>query len=341
MGGSARHRHRAPRKPVRRSLVVLALAVAIVALAVAGTLFAVSERLGDDVIRVPDPFAALDSATRPAPTAAMTFLLVGTDSRSGRADHRRGRRGKAFVQGAQRSDVVMLAQVSADRWSASVSIPRDEIPGRGRAKVNAAYSWGGPALLVATVERLTGVRVDHFAVIDFAGFRSVVDAIGGVDVGVSVPTSSAGVAFQSGVNHLDGAAALAYVRQRHELAGGGLARAARQQNVLRAVLGKLVDVDLLTRFAFLAALTRSMSVDETLTNAGLRVMAFAVRPQQVVFLTAPVRGGGTEGGQSVVLLDDARGASLWAGLRDGTSTIYAQQHPDALLGPTPAGEEHR
>jgi LCP family protein required for cell wall assembly len=133
MGGSARHRHRAPRRPVRRPLVVLALAVAIVAIAVAGTLFAVSERLGDDV--VPDPFA----------------------------------------------------------------------------------------------------------VIGFAGFRSVVDAIGGVDVGVTAPTSSAGVAFQAGADHLDGDAALVYVRQRHELVSGDLARAARRRNVLGAVPGKLVD----------------------------------------------------------------------------------------------------
>ena len=165
MGGSARHRHRAPARPVRRPLVVLALAVAIVALAVAGTLFAVSERLGDDVIRVPDPFAALDPATRPAPTAAMTFLLVGTDSRAAEPTTGADATGQAFVPGAQRSDVVMLVQVSADRRSASVvSLPRDswvEIPGRGRAKVNAAYSWGGPALLVATVERLTGVRAQH------------------------------------------------------------------------------------------------------------------------------------------------------------------------------------
>ncbi|HKQ42156.1 MAG TPA: LCP family protein, partial [Pseudonocardia sp.] len=219
------------------------------------------------------------------------------------------------------------------------SIPRDswvEIPGRGRAKVNAAYSWGGPALLVGTVEKLTGVRVDHFAVIDFAGFRSVVDAIGGVDVGVAAPTSSAGVAFQAGMNHLDGDAALVYVRQRHELAGGDLARAARQQNVLRAVLGKLVGVDVFRRLAFLAALTRSVSVDATLTNSGLRLLAFDVRPQQVVFLTAPVRGAGSEGGQSVVLLDDASAAALWAALRSGTAAAYAQQHPDALLGPAPA-----
>lgn len=82
MVGTARHRHRPTRSPVRRSAAVLGLLLVIVAIAVSGTLFAVSERLGDDVVRVPDPFAALDPATRPAPTAAMTFLLVGTDSRS-------------------------------------------------------------------------------------------------------------------------------------------------------------------------------------------------------------------------------------------------------------------
>lgn len=151
----------------------------------------------------------------------MTFLLVGTDSRSAASTTGEDATGPSFVPGAQRSDVVMLAQVSADRQSARVvSIPRDswvEIPGRGRGKVNAAYSWGGAALLVATVEKLTGVRVDHFAVIDFAGFRSVVDAVGGVDVGVAARTASAGVTSQAGVNHLDGDAALVYVRQRHEL----------------------------------------------------------------------------------------------------------------------------
>lgn len=335
MGGSARHRRPPAPHPVRRSIAVLALAAAIVAIAVAATLFAVSERLGDAVARVPDPFAALDPAVRPAPTAATTFLLVGTDSRS--TEPTTGE-DVAYAPGA-RSDVVMLAQMSADRRSAAVvSIPRDswvDVPGRGRAKVNAAYAWGGPALLVGTVEELTGVRVDHFAVIDFAGFQSVVDAIGGVDVDVAAPTSSAGVAFQAGLNHLDGEAALVYVRQRHELPGGDLARAARQQNVLRAVVGKLVDVDMLTRFAFIAALTHSVSVDATLTNTGLRLLAFDMRPQQVVFLTAPVRGAGMEGRQSVVLLDDARAAGLWAALRDGTAATYAQQNPADLLTPTP------
>ena len=326
----------------RRTFAVLGLVVAIVAIAAVGTVFAVTERIGDTIPRIPDPFTALDPATRPPPSAVMTFLLVGTDSRSAEPTTGEDGTGPSSVPGAQRSDVVMLAQVSADRQGATVvSIPRDgwvEIPGRGRAKVNAAYAWGGPALLVATVEKLTGVRVDHFAVIDFAGFRSVVDAVGGVDVGVAAATTSAGVTFQAGVNHLDGEAALVYMRQRHELAGGDVARAARQQNVLRAVLGKLVAVGVLGRFAFLDAVTRSISLDATLSNSGVRAMALDLRglhPEQVAFLGAPVRGMGTEGAQSVVLLDDARAAALWAALRNGTPAAYAQQHPDDLLGPTP------
>ena len=123
----------------------------------------------------------------------------------------------------------MIARLNPDRTVAAVaSIPRDswvDIPGHGHDKINAAYSFGGPSLLVATVENLTQIRIDHFAVIDFAGFRSMVDAVGGIDVGIDAPTSSDGVAFHQGVNHLDGRAALAYVRQRYGLIGGDFDRA--------------------------------------------------------------------------------------------------------------------
>ena len=128
MGGSARHRHRAPRRPVRRPLAVLALVIAIVAIAVAGTLFAVSERLGDDVVRVPDPFAALDPATRPVPTAAMTFLLVGTDSRS--AEPTTGEdAGQAFVPGAQRGDAALWVALRDGTPAAYARQHPDALPG--------------------------------------------------------------------------------------------------------------------------------------------------------------------------------------------------------------------
>jgi len=102
MVGTARHRHRPTRSPVRRSAAVLGLLLAIVAIAVAGTLFAVSERLGDDVVRVPDPFTALDPATRPARTS----LLVGIDARS--AEPTTGDAAKqAFVASVQRGDAAL------------------------------------------------------------------------------------------------------------------------------------------------------------------------------------------------------------------------------------------
>jgi LCP family protein required for cell wall assembly len=331
----------------RRVVAVLAVLVLLLVGIVAGGLFLVSQNLGDNVVRVPDAFAGLDERARPAPATALTFLLVGTDSRSPEATTGTGARAPADVAGAQRSDVVMLAQVSPDRRSvAVVSIPRDswvEIPGRGPDKVNAAYSAGGPALLVGTVENLTGVRVDHFAVIDFAGFRSVVDALGGVDVAVAAPTSSGGVAFHQGVNHLDGEQALVYVRQRHELAGGDLDRGRRQQNVLRALLGRLAAGDTLANpvglYEFLDAISRSVGVDDTLSNSGLRSLAVdlrGLRPGEVRFLTAPVAGTGREGRQSVVYLDRVRAPVLWAALRAGDPAGYAAQHPDALLDDVPS-----
>ena len=102
MVGTARHRLRPTRTPVRRSAAVLGLLLAIVAIAVAGTLFAVSERLGDDVVRVPDPFTALDPATRPARTS----LLVGIDARS--TEPTTGDAAKqAFVASVQRGDAAL------------------------------------------------------------------------------------------------------------------------------------------------------------------------------------------------------------------------------------------
>lgn len=132
---------------------------------------------------VNDVFGPLDVAQRPAATESLTFLLVGTDSRSPEPTTGAEASGPEYVPGAQRSDVIMLFTLSPDRTGASVvSIPRDSwvpIPGRGLGKINTAYSYGGPTLLINTVEQLTQLRVDHFMVIDFAGFQQMTDAVGG------------------------------------------------------------------------------------------------------------------------------------------------------------------
>jgi LCP family protein required for cell wall assembly len=205
------------------------------------------------------------------------------------------------------------------------------IQGHGNAKLNAAFSFGGPPLLIATVERLTGVRVDHFAILDFEGFRSMTDALGGVDVRVArtVWAPAQKVLWSAGTHHLDGARALDFVRQRHNLPGGDLGRIRRQQAFLKALAGQAVDKGTLANplrlNAFLEAATKAMSVDESLTISGLRSLALqfrSVRPGDVVFVTAPVAGIGAEGRQSVVYLDRAKGQPLYRALRADAMVDY-------------------
>lgn len=301
-----------------------------------------TEKLGNDIVRVPGAFGGLDGSTRPPPAEGLTFLLIGTDTRSDVPTT--GSAAGSANSGPARSDVLMIAWLAADGQSAAViSIPRDswvDVPGRGMNKINAAYAFGGPSLLIQTVENFTALHIDQFAVVDFAGFRSVVDSIGGIDVGISASTSNDGVDFHQGVNHLDGAGALAYVRQRYGLAAGDLDRAQRQQNALRAVLNKVASTgtldDPVGLYQLLDAASEFVSVDDTLTNGGLRGVTQKLRglpPESVFFLRAPVARTGHEGVQSVVYLDDSQATELWDSLRHGTVAGYVTQHADDALGP--------
>ncbi len=164
------------------------------------------------------------------------------------------------------------------------------------------------------------------------GFKTMTDALGGVDVAVSQQTSSSGVTFTEGVNHLNGDQALVYVRQRYELAGGDFDREQRQQNYLRAMLTTASQDDLLGNpgkaDAFIRALTGSVSVDGELSSKDLVTLAFSSRdlkPGSVAFLTAPVTGTGIEGDQSVVYLDETADAALWRYLNDDSLAQHVAQ----------------
>ena len=343
--GRVRGAHRAIERSKRRRMI-LGIAVLLVLLAgiTEGAKHLVAENIGGKVTRVPDVFGAVGDGPRPPGNEAVTFLLVGSDSRSTEATTRDD---VAFsIPASERGDVIMLARLNSDRTSAAVvSIPRDswvEIPGRGRSKINAAYAFGGPSLLIQTVEQLTGIRVDHFAVVDFAGFRAVVDSVGGVDVQIATATSNDGVAFEKGLNHLDGTEALAYVRQREGLPRGDLDRAQRQQNLLRAMLEKTESNNVLfdpaRAYNVVDAVSRSVSVDDTLSNAALRELQRkmrALRPGDVSFVGAPVRGPGREGRESVIYLDELRSARLWDALRTDSWTAYVRLNPADSLRLTP------
>ena len=138
----------------------------------------------------------------------------------------------------------MVVHVQADRKAAYVvSIPRDSwvtIPGHGKAKINAAFSWGGPSLMVRTVESVTGVPIDHVVVADFTGFKTAHrPARRRRHQAIPQATSDERHTWTAGVHHMDGEEALDYVRQRHNLPNGDFDRVRRQQNWIRAVLRKL------------------------------------------------------------------------------------------------------
>jgi LCP family protein required for cell wall assembly len=240
-------------------------------------------------------------------TAAMNLLLIGSDTRAG-VDSRYG----SGIAGA-RSDTTLLLHLSADRKSATaVSIPRDswvEIPSCVGAhnrtipahveRFNSAYSEGGTACTIRTVESLTQIRVDHFVVIDFSGFSRMVDALGGVSICLpqSVDDSKSKLHLSAGLHkNVDGRTALAYVRTRYSLGNGSdIERIDRQQAFLSSVAQKATSsrllLDPLALFKFLDAATKSITTDPGLGSlsrlSGLAKDVQHIGTSQISFITVP------------------------------------------------------
>jgi LCP family protein required for cell wall assembly len=172
-----------------------------------------------------------------------TFLLVGSDSREGLSKAEQKKLGTGSTAG-KRTDTIMIVYVPPGGGKpALISLPRDSyvpIPGHGQNKINAAYSIGGPELLVQTVEQSTGLRVDGYAEIGFGGFVSIVDAVGGVKMCLpsAIQDRDSHLNLKKGCQTLDGVNALGYVRMRKADPRGDLGRVERQRAVLGAVAKK-------------------------------------------------------------------------------------------------------
>lgn len=256
-----------------------------------------------------DPFAEIDPSTRPSaepaegPTAPVNILVLGSDSRISAGDP------NAWEAGAQRTDAIMLVHLAADRQSAAaISIPRDSwvpIPGYGEAKINAAFSYGGPPLMIQTVEDLTGVRIDHFAVTDFESFKALTDSLDGVEI--TVPDGEGGSMRQA----MTGEEALAFTRERYALSNGDFGRVQRQQAWMRAIVAKAKNSmsEPLRMANFLEAITSSVAVDQDLTLDRIQELfagAGDISTNEITFMTAPYSGTGRSAdGQSIVVLDRA------------------------------------
>ncbi len=187
-----------------------------------------------------DKVDAAPAGARPDEQPGTTYLLVGSDSRKGlsRAEKRRMGTGGVGDVG-QRTDTIMLLHIG-DGPTLLLSIPRDSIvpiPDHGTTKINAAFAYGGPKLLVRTIEQSTGVRIDHYVEIGFGGFVNSVDAVGGIEI---CPTQRmvdprANLKIKKGCQQADGVTALGYSRSRHTSPIGDIDRAKHQREVVAAI----------------------------------------------------------------------------------------------------------
>lgn len=180
---------------------------------------------------------------RPAGTLASNWLLVGSDSRAGLTDEEAAALSTGNADVGQRTDTIMIAHIPLVGKPKLVSIPRDSfvsIPGNDKNKINAAFALGGPPLLIDTVEKNTGIHIDHYAEIGFGGFAGIVDAIGGVEMcpAEAIDDPLAGLNIQAGCQKFDGASALGYVRTR-ATAMGDLDRVQRQREFMAALMGRI------------------------------------------------------------------------------------------------------
>jgi LCP family protein required for cell wall assembly len=325
-------RRRRRRRRTRTALLILLSLVLLLGGGVVLTGYMLSEKFGNQVERL--PAFKLPEETRPkkpvgAGADAINILLAGSDART---DDQSGGttgsdKGDAWKQTGQRTDTIMVLHITGDRRGAYlISLPRDswvEIPGRGTHKINAAYSYGGPGLYVQTIEKLTGLRIDHLAVIDWTGFKALTDALGGVEMTFEDSTRfSSGKYYEAGSHRLDGEEALDYVRERYTLKRGDFDRMARQQNFLRSLMRQTLSNGTITNPLKLGralnAITQNLSVDEEFSTGEMRSLALQMRNLRagnVTFMTAPTTGTGMEGDQSVVYLDDRKGDALWKAVR--------------------------
>ncbi|MDX2544286.1 LCP family protein [Streptomyces sp. WI04-05B] len=295
------------RRWVRRA----ALGIGVLCLATVGVGVGVYAKLDGNITPDDDAAAELARYEKERPTSlvrgAQNILLIGSDSRAGDGNREYGR-----DSGTARSDTTILLHLAADRRNATaMSLPRDlmvDVPSclrpdgsRGKpvfTMFNQAFQQGGSACTIRTVEKLTDIRIDHHMVVDFHGFKDMVDAVDGVEVCLAKPVDDreARLRLPAGKVTLDGEQALGYVRARKSLGNGSdTGRMDRQQRFLGALVNKVQSDDVLLNpvklYPVLDAATSSLTTDPALASLrGLYQLVRGMRDiptERVQFLTVP------------------------------------------------------
>ena len=254
-----------------------------------------------------------------------TYLVAGSDARGDGAIPEDGTIG-------ERTDSLILVTKGTNGTSSVVSLPRDtdvEIPGKGRNKLNAAYAFGGAKLLVRTVEKLTGLTVNHFVLVKMGGVENLVNAVDGIELcsDLSVDDPKSGLVWKPGCHHANGETALAFARMRYQDPRGDLGRQDRQ----RQVISKLVKAAITPRTLLNPATTydmaksgaQSLVVDQSTSPLDIAKLALAYRSATNAGLVGapPISSLNLRNGHgAAVQLDPRLISQFWQKIANGTLT---------------------
>lgn len=322
-------RPRRRRRWLRVTVLVLLAVVLVAAAALSATYLWAGTRLRQTE-------ALTDYPDRPPRGQGTNWLIIGSDTR---ADLTPEQRRKLHVGGGEQrnTDTLMVLHYGA-AGPYLVSIPRDSyvtVPGHGKGKINSAYALGGADLLTQTVEQATGLRLDHYAEVDFLGFTRVVDALDGVRLCLDKPLrdEKAGADLDAGCRTLNGKQALAFVRARYSDPEGDLGRVRRQRQLLSALVsegtGAGAVADPFRFYPFVGSALDAVTVDRMSSIGSLTRMGWEVRGLtggQGGTTTVPVGNPGlsVSGAGSVVVWDPS-----------GSRELFDQMRRDVPITATP------
>ena len=306
-----------PRRKRRRHLVLKTLSLLLVLILAWG---------GFLVWDANSNIGRVSALTGSADTPGTTYLLAGSDSRADGAV-------QDGFEGSERADSIMLVNVAPNGQAVALSIPRDtyaEIPGVGWDKINASYAYGGPQLLVETVEKLTGLTVDHFVQIGMGAVPDMVDAVGGVELCYDHDANDeySGLNWTAGCHTVDGTTALQFSRMRYQDPEGDIGRTKRQRQVISKVVSSAASPATLINPARTLNVERagskSFTVDEdsSIFTVGSLVLALRSASSEELMGVPPIESLDytTSAGASAVLLRDETAPDFFEKLRTGKLT---------------------
>ena len=318
-----------PGRRGRRIALIAGSVVLVLAVALVGSYFYLNSKLNRSV--------ALPAFS--GQSAGQNWLIAGADSRQGLSQQQIVSLHVGDDFGTKNSDSLLLLHIGSGR-PVLLSIPRDSyvpIPGHGDNKINAALGFGGPSLLIETVEQVTGLRINHYMGIGFGGLVSVVNQVGGVTMCLpkALHDYDSGANIPAGCHNLDGAQALAFVRDRHSFADEDLQRIADQRAFLKALLDKAtspgVYLNPFVALPFGSAAASSLSVDQGTQLYDLIEVARALRNPQTGTVPVADANYATSNAGDALLWNHSEALQLFTALKNN------QPVPADLLTGTTVG----